>query len=40
MENDAMDMIIENVKIDKTILMETYTHEKWLQLFKECHNYW
>jgi hypothetical protein len=28
------------VKIDKTILMETYTHEKWLQLFKECHNYW
>ncbi len=34
-----MDMIIENVKIYKTIFMETYTHEKWLQLLKECHSY-
>ncbi len=39
MENDTMDMIIKNVKIDKTIFMETYTHEKWLQLLKESHNY-
>jgi hypothetical protein len=30
MENETMDMIIENVKIDKTIFMETYTREEWL----------
>jgi hypothetical protein len=29
MENETMDMIIENVKIDKTIFMETYTCEEW-----------
>jgi hypothetical protein len=34
-----MDMIIENVKIYQTIFMETYTHEEWLKLFKECHNH-
>jgi hypothetical protein len=27
MENETMDMIIENVKIDKTIFMETYTRK-------------
>jgi hypothetical protein len=27
MESEAMDMIIENVKIDKTFFMETYTYE-------------
>jgi hypothetical protein len=32
-----MDMIVEYVKIDKTIFVETYTREEWLQLFKECH---
>ncbi len=30
MESEAMDMIIKNVKIDKTIFMETYTCEEWL----------
>jgi hypothetical protein len=30
MENEAIDMIVENVKIDKTIFMETYIHEEWL----------
>jgi hypothetical protein len=39
MENEATDMIIENVKIDKSIFMETYIHEEWLRLLKECHNH-
>jgi hypothetical protein len=30
MESEAMNMIIENVKINKTIFMETYTHKEWL----------
>jgi hypothetical protein len=32
MESEAMDMIVENVKINKIIFMETYIHEEWLQL--------
>jgi len=39
MENDVTDMIVENVKIDITIFMETCTHEEWLQLLHECHNH-
>jgi hypothetical protein len=39
MENEATHMIVENVKIDKTIFMETYTHEEWPQLLHECHNH-
>jgi hypothetical protein len=39
MENETTDMIIENVKIDKTIFMETYTHKEWLQLLNKCHNH-
>jgi hypothetical protein len=39
MENEATDMIVENVKIDKSIFMETYIHEEWLRLFKECNNH-
>jgi hypothetical protein len=39
MESEATDMIVENVKIDKTIFMETYTREKWLRSLKECHNH-
>jgi hypothetical protein len=30
MESEAMDMIVENVKIDKTIFVETYIHKEWL----------
>jgi len=30
MENETTDMIVKNVKIDKTIFLETYTCEKWL----------
>jgi hypothetical protein len=30
MESETTDIIVENVKIDKTIFMKTYTHEKWL----------
>jgi hypothetical protein len=32
MENEAMNMIVENVKINKIIFVEIYTHEEWLQL--------
>jgi len=39
MESKTTDMIIENVKIDKTTFVETYTHEEWLQLLQECHNH-
>jgi hypothetical protein len=39
MESAATHMIIENVKIDKTIFMETYTHEEWLQLLNECYSH-
>jgi len=28
MENEGMDLIIKNVKIDKIVFMETYIHEK------------
>jgi hypothetical protein len=30
MENKAMDMIIENVKINKIVFVETYIREDWL----------
>jgi hypothetical protein len=30
MENEATDMIIENVKIDNTIFVETSIHKEWL----------
>ncbi len=30
MESEGMDIIIINVKIDKLIFVETYTHEEWL----------
>jgi hypothetical protein len=30
MENKAMDMIIKNVKINKTVFVETYIREEWL----------
>ncbi len=33
-----MDMIEENVKIDKTILVKTYTHEEWLRLLQKCQE--
>jgi hypothetical protein len=39
MESEEMNMIIENVKINKTVFVETYTREEWLQLLKECHNH-
>jgi hypothetical protein len=39
MESEVTNMIIKNVKIDKIVFMETYTHEEWLGLFKECHNH-
>jgi hypothetical protein len=39
MESETMDMIVENVKMDKIIFMETYTCKEWLQLLKECHNH-
>jgi hypothetical protein len=39
MESETIDMIVENVKIDKTIFVETYIHEEWLRLFEECHNH-
>jgi hypothetical protein len=40
MENKGTDMIIKNVKIDKTIFVEIHTHEEWLWLFKECHSHY
>jgi hypothetical protein len=30
MENKTINMIVENVKIKKTILVEAYTCEEWL----------
>jgi hypothetical protein len=30
MESEATVMIVENVKIDKTIFVETYIHKEWL----------
>ncbi len=39
MENEATVMIVENVKIDKTIFVETYIHKEWLWLLKECHSH-
>jgi hypothetical protein len=30
MENETIDMIIKNVKINKTVFMETYIREEWL----------
>jgi len=39
MEIETIDMIIKNVKIDKTIFMETYIREEWLRLLKECHHH-
>ncbi len=35
-----MELIVENVKIDKTMFVETYTHEEWLQLFQVCHSHY
>jgi hypothetical protein len=32
MESETMHMIVEKVKINKIIFMETYIHEEWLQL--------
>jgi hypothetical protein len=31
-------IIVENVKIDKTIFVERYTLKKWLHLVEECHH--
>jgi hypothetical protein len=39
MESKATDMIIKNVKIHKTIFVETYTIKEWLQLLEEYHNH-
>ncbi len=33
------DLIVENVKINKTMFMETYTCKEWLELLQECHNH-
>jgi hypothetical protein len=30
MESETMDMIVENVKIDKIVFVETYTRKEWL----------
>jgi hypothetical protein len=38
MENKATTMIVKNVKIYKTIFVETYTGKEWLQSLKECHS--
>jgi len=38
MVREGMDIIIINVKIDKTVFVETYTHEEWLLLLKDCHS--
>jgi hypothetical protein len=35
-----MDMIVKNVKMDKTIFMETYIRKEWLRLLQECHNHY
>lgn len=32
-------LIVKNVKIDKTVFVETYIHEEWLELFQECHSH-
>jgi hypothetical protein len=32
MESEATDMIVENVKINKTIFVKTYTNKEWLRL--------
>jgi len=39
MENETTNMIVKNVKIDKTVFVKTYIRKEWLQLFKECHNH-
>jgi hypothetical protein len=39
MENKGIHIIVKNVKIDKTIFVETYIHEEWLRLCKESHNH-
>jgi len=31
-------IIVENVKIDKTIFVEKYTPKEWLHLMEECHH--
>ncbi len=31
------DMIVKNVKINKTIFVKKYTPEEWLHLVEECH---
>jgi hypothetical protein len=36
MESETTDMIVENVKIDKIIFVETYTCEEWLRLFRDA----
>jgi hypothetical protein len=40
MKSKLMDIIIENVKINKIIFVETYTREEWLRLLKECHSHY
>jgi hypothetical protein len=39
MENETTEMIIKNVKTDKTVFVETYIREEWLQLLQECHSH-
>jgi hypothetical protein len=39
MERKTTNMIIKNVKIDKTVFVENYIHKEWLRLLKEYHNH-
>jgi hypothetical protein len=40
MESEATNIIVENVKVNKTIFVETYIREEWLWLLKEeCHSH-
>jgi hypothetical protein len=32
-----LNVIVKNVKRDKTIFLEKYTPEEWLHLVEECH---
>ncbi len=40
MESEATNLIVKNVKIYKTIFVETYIRKEWLWLLKECHNHY
>jgi len=35
--DEKLGVIVENVKIDKTIFVDKYTPKKWLHLIEECH---